>query len=276
MNRRNTGVSLRHLKIVTVLAVAALGMIVVGPSSIASHVPESRRPSTVMDIGVAPVPTFNCQTCHKFDQMFSHPIDVIPTRSIPSQFPLTNGQITCMTCHDDRAAQPHGSISRSGDMFLRAGETGFALCATCHQTNAGGRPAMHGSMPLRAHMQSENSMAATVPAAFGPSASLDRESASCVACHDGLVGPDVDFKLQDNGFARVGGVMPQSHPIGVPYAPGKRGSIALRQISLLDSRIRLFDGRVGCGSCHSLYSSERHLLVMSNQGSALCMSCHAE
>jgi predicted CXXCH cytochrome family protein len=39
-------------------------------------------------------------------------------------------------------------------------------------------------------------------------------------------------------------------------------------------QIRLFDGRLGCGSCHSLYSQQQKKLVMSNQNGKLCIKCH--
>jgi predicted CXXCH cytochrome family protein len=44
--------------------------------------------------------------------------------------------------------------------------------------------------------------------------------------------------------------------------------------SALDPRIRLFDNKVTCGSCHSSYSDQDHELVMSNLGSKLCLGCH--
>jgi predicted CXXCH cytochrome family protein len=50
--------------------------------------------------------------------------------------------------------------------------------------------------------------------------------------------------------------------------------MALRPESALDRRVRLFDRRVGCGSCHSPYAEGRALLVMSNVRSRLCLSCH--
>jgi len=48
----------------------------------------------------------------------------------------------------------------------------------------------------------------------------------------------------------------------------------LKPAEMLDERIRLFDSRVGCGTCHSLYSKRAALLVMSNSRSNLCLSCH--
>ncbi|NNK62673.1 MAG: hypothetical protein HKO98_05620 [Gemmatimonadetes bacterium] len=48
----------------------------------------------------------------------------------------------------------------------------------------------------------------------------------------------------------------------------------LRHPDLVDPRIRLFDGNLGCGSCHSVYAGEPGLLVMRNERSRLCTSCH--
>ncbi len=45
-------------------------------------------------------------------------------------------------------------------------------------------------------------------------------------------------------------------------------------IGLLDERLRLFDGKVGCGTCHDMYSSEPKKLTVSDSGSNLCILCH--
>ncbi|MHC4317018.1 MAG: cytochrome c3 family protein [Planctomycetota bacterium] len=50
--------------------------------------------------------------------------------------------------------------------------------------------------------------------------------------------------------------------------------MALKPAASLDRRIRLFDNRVGCGSCHSPFADDEALLVMSNLRSRLCLSCH--
>lgn len=70
--------------------------------------------------------------------------------------------------------------------------------------------------------------------------------------------------------------MPGEHPIGVRMMAG-RGNLEegeLRSPTSLDPRVRLFDGRVGCGSCHSIYAPGRNKLVMPNERSALCTACH--
>jgi predicted CXXCH cytochrome family protein len=67
------------------------------------------------------------------------------------------------------------------------------------------------------------------------------------------------------------------HPIGVRYTQRRAaGAASLVPASALDSRIQLFDNQVGCNSCHSPFSTEKGLLVMSNERSGLCLSCHRE
>ncbi|MCC6676430.1 MAG: hypothetical protein IT436_04740 [Phycisphaerales bacterium] len=64
----------------------------------------------------------------------------------------------------------------------------------------------------------------------------------------------------------------------MPYrsrpADSDSDSIDVVPAAALDRRIRLFDRTVGCGSCHNVYSQQSKLLVMSNQGSQLCLKCH--
>jgi predicted CXXCH cytochrome family protein len=47
-----------------------------------------------------------------------------------------------------------------------------------------------------------------------------------------------------------------------------------RPAGMLDKNISLFDGKVGCGTCHNIYSQIRNLLVLDNARSKLCLECH--
>ena len=69
-----------------------------------------------------------------------------------------------------------------------------------------------------------------------------------------------------------------NHPIGIDYEaartrPGRKTD--LRPMSAVDPRIKFFDGKVGCGSCHDPFIDTDNDLVMTNRGSALCFACHA-
>lgn len=66
----------------------------------------------------------------------------------------------------------------------------------------------------------------------------------------------------------------RDHPIGMDYSRVALQKASRYRYPLMNHRIRLFDGRVGCGSCHSLYSNERKFLVQHNYRGALCRECH--
>jgi predicted CXXCH cytochrome family protein len=212
--------------------------------------------------------TQRCDACHAFDAGFSHPTGVIPTMAVPGELPLTDGRMTCLTCHTDEAGQPHATSRRSQTAMLRESRSPAGLCSSCHQPGAGTQRGFHGSDLVRAHLQP----ASWTPA---PSGSMDAESQSCVACHDGSLAKDA------GGHGIGGSTLGSSgdHPIAVDYRsrPATRDSDEIRFVSLgaLDRRVRLFDRTVGCGSCHSVYSKRQDLLVMPNVRSALCLSCHS-
>ena len=74
------------------------------------------------------------------------------------------------------------------------------------------------------------------------------------------------------------------HPIGFSYtdAAGEKGPLSLNVVSALDSRIKLFGPakNVECTSCHDphvdniSYPLQKPFLVMENDSSKLCLSCH--
>lgn len=70
---------------------------------------------------------------------------------------------------------------------------------------------------------------------------------------------------------------PSDHPIGVLVsAKSTREDCTIRTPHAIDPRVRLYNNAIGCGSCHNVYSDQEDLLVMSNQRSALCLSCHVQ
>ena len=103
---------------------------------------------------------------------------------------------------------------------------------------------------------------------------LDRESGSCLGCHDGTTARSSAIRVGGRG-KRIDVSPMREHPMGMVYdrvwrEPTRR----LRPRAFLPSEIRLVDGRIGCTTCHSLYSSLPSKLVMSNRGSRLCLACH--
>lgn len=198
-----------------------------------------------------------CLSCHHFDRALSHPVDIAPSRAVPPELPLADGLMTCLTCHDGPGAVPTEPA---------------ALCAGCHDRAARRLGDLHALALGRAHIAERVGPGRATGSFSARRGDLDRESESCLACHDGAVAslPGIRMGRQGSPASRMLG---GRHPIGVVQQPRGVGD-TLVPAHLLDRRIRLFDGRVGCGSCHTLYAGEEALLVMSNQGSALCLSCH--
>jgi len=42
----------------------------------------------------------------------------------------------------------------------------------------------------------------------------------------------------------------------------------------LPRELRLYDGKIGCGTCHNAFSKEKSMLVINNRRSRLCLECH--
>lgn len=224
--------------------------------------------------------TGQCRGCHETDGLFSHPVGVAPSMSVPAALPLVDGEIACITCHDDRSAEAHLQARQNHSPLLRIPGEGAGFCCQCHDPRSTLRRDMHAIMVGRAHLRwpQERDRADLQPSEAPEGAPFDPDSETCLSCHDGSVASDVGHGGSGVQFGptrrRLG--LPGSHPIGVEYTgdPSGRAGPPLKPAEMLDERIRLFDSRVGCGTCHSLYSKRAALLVMSNSRSTLCLSCH--
>lgn len=205
-----------------------------------------------------------CINCHRMETGFSHPVGVIPSMPIPRHLPLVNGRIGCATCHEGGSGADHTRSQLQKTSLLRDDGLGN-LCAQCHL--GGGSRSWHTTQG-KAHLRWEGRNSRSTGELLG---GLDRESRDCLSCHDGTIARDVT--------ASPTGDLPdhaKGHPIGSVYkaaAPNRRTGENGYTFSL-DPRVRLFEGTVGCGSCHSPYSREENSLVMPNHGSRLCLTCH--
>lgn len=234
-----------------------------------------------------------CESCHAFDAATSHPIGVRPPSKFAGGLPLVNGVMTCTTCHEqEEHAAGKGPMLRDHPSRGTAGATGNEvenLCAACHEKSGGTRIDAHGSGLRMAHLGSDTGSARRRIGAQDPGIEpnrsgrasvgmgiLDSESQACVSCHDGISASDAgSHPFGARGSDRQGS---SEHPVGVRYpsTTAARAEVRLVERVRLDPRVRLFGSAIGCGSCHNPYSKQRDLLVMSNQGSKLCLSCHVE
>jgi len=177
-----------------------------------------------------------------------------PSMPLPAEFPLDNtGRVTCATCHKTHGKNP-GLLNRT--------ETGEGFCLTCHYE---GLENIHASSITGAHSTKNTSKYYIID----KDATVDALSIKCISCHDSTLGSEVNIGV-GVWIRKNGG----SDPIGVEYRKAylERGEFV--NPSRLDERIRLFNGKVGCGTCHNKYSREPYKLAINNRGSALCLACH--
>lgn len=210
--------------------------------------------------------TFMCTDCHKDIKTLSHPVDIRPKGNVPASFPLDwKGDLSCVSCH---FAHRQGF----GNYHMRVTSTGAGLCQNCHSDID---DKMHKTGVETAHLGGSISAKQSPGELF---ADLDELSFRCLSCHDALVGRDavVDSREVMLGFHDKN-LIGVSHPVGVSYIEAKRKYMgAYRDLNKLPPEIRLFGGLVGCGTCHNPYSKRHYDLVMSNEGSKLCLACHVK
>jgi len=209
-----------------------------------------------------------CGECHAaIAETYSHPINIVPEKvRIPKDLPLSfEGLLTCSTCHNIHSSSvtPMGTPS----LFLRRIASGRSFCIICHIEQR----LSHKTTVTEAHMQSRF-------IEIESSRTIDPMSADCVSCHDGSYATSVSIQaglwLHNKDFIRFD---KGSHPIGIDHEMARtreKRKTDLKPLSMVDPRIKFFGGKIGCGTCHDPYSPDRGQLVMSNEGSRLCLECH--
>ncbi|MBF0142309.1 MAG: cytochrome c3 family protein [Magnetococcales bacterium] len=197
-----------------------------------------------------------CASCHPDAIRLSHPTGFKPSRFLPEAFPVDwKGDLTCGSCHTIHGTEPG---------LIRGGEKGFPFCLTCHDQEFFDRMPDRGeSVAGFGHLDATaDSKKTAVP--------LDPFSLQCLGCHEER--GEVDRGAIRTGMVRHTG-SDVNHPIGMAYEK----SIAFggyRSPDRIPKEIILPDGRVGCISCHTGYSGKHGALVVANDDSGLCTSCH--
>jgi predicted CXXCH cytochrome family protein len=206
-----------------------------------------------------------CRGCHaRTVRVSSHPVNIVPKKAqVPADMPLRRGRLTCVTCHDIHSSSR--LVFGVKSYFLRRPTTDMRFfCVACHEENTL-RPG-HKELLEVAHMGSKYRV-------LDPDSPIDPLSRECIGCHDGSIGPEASYTLGEGWWEHP---RPEAgHPIGVDYLEAQlypRSGLAPPYE--LDPRIKFFGGRIGCGTCHDMYSTLPGKLVMPNKGSRLCRECH--
>jgi predicted CXXCH cytochrome family protein len=183
----------------------------------------------------------------------------------------------------------YAQIAGSAHDFSGQGwNPGGEICIVCHtphnaNTTVAGAPLWNHALSVVPNYVIYSSV--TMNATVGqPSAS----SKLCLSCHDGTVALDSFGGTTGTNFmtggALVGTDLSNDHPISITYDQ----ALATADGGLFDptatqsglggtiTATMLFGDQVQCASCHDVHNSAGlpFLLLKTNAGSALCLTCH--
>ncbi len=215
------------------------------------HIDENSDPANIR-----PFLANACEDCHRdVKETQSHPTNVYATLSVPKDMPLTDGMITCITCHYVHPKE--GKQLVEDHFFLRRLVKGPLFCSICHELDGKGHVVL-GEIHPGAYKETDKE------------SSIDKVSLDCIECHD-----DYFSQIDRLGAGQWQHYSKMVHPIGIPYNEiSMEKMYDFKPVSMLSKEVALFDGKIGCGTCHSIYSTIRAKLVMDNTGSKLCLECH--
>lgn len=196
-----------------------------------------------------------CGKCHPTALKISHPSGFTPKAKLPDIYPLDwKGDLTCSTCHDIHASNPG---------LLRGSEQGKNLCLTCHDAKFFQNMRDGGSSMMVGHLS--NGAQINAP-------TLDAYSRQCMECHDRNGDPKLSSTIDRNGVLRHASSS-VNHPIGVNYQKAAAFG-GYRAQAIVERKIMLPNGQIGCVSCHLGYSKDHGKLVADTARSTLCFECH--
>ncbi len=178
---------------------------------------------------------------------------------------------------------PH-NLSASGPGAIRS-TTEEQVCIFCHAPHNASpiRPLWNRSMPVDAYLIYSSGALDAQP---GQPTGMSK---MCLSCHDGTIALGAVFSRQGpipmsggvttmpTGPGLIGTDLRDDHPISFRFDsalaaadPKLRDPVSLPHEVMLDA-----NGELQCTTCHDAHNNVYgDFLVMSNAGSALCVSCH--
>ena len=188
------------------------------------------------------------------------------------------------------SAISYAAIGSSDHDFSGSGWSGGEICIVCHTPHEADITV--GEAPLWNHTLTSTVFqlytSTTLQATVGQP---DGVSKLCLSCHDGTIGLDqfggqagVPTIIGAGGL--VGTDLRDDHPISITYdatLASDDGALydPTSQTSGLGGTVdadMLFSNKVQCASCHDVHNGSGFpkLLIKSNAGSALCLTCHSK
>ena len=109
---------------------------------------------------------------------------------------------------------------------------------------------------------------------------VDSLSNECLSCHDGVMAQNFKIRIKNNPNNRVMSLedIIGGHPVGMEYdryLSGSKGKEYRADVKF-NSEAVFAEGKIGCLTCHNPLNTARGHLVMNNDKSELCFSCHSK
>jgi len=104
---------------------------------------------------------------------------------------------------------------------------------------------------------------------------IDSISMECIACHDGVLAREARHRIFNGNTQSVKSIetITGAHPIGMDYDQ-YRWDKEYVSADRLPADMVLMNGTVTCVSCHNMLGKNKKYLVVDNDNSRLCFSCH--
>jgi predicted CXXCH cytochrome family protein len=217
-------------------------------------------------------PSASCLLCHDYKENH-HPVDFVPAAAPGIPFPLFEGKIRCLTCHEI-----HGGAGKTGtSKLLRGGPyTGDRrqICFRCHSSEYAA---------INPHLMLAN----------GKNFREVNGRPVCLLCHSKMPDPEKDFTGNVTFRADVGFLCWRCHPpMPDPFfsthflvSPSAKTLDAMHQAEERDLVIlpMVPRGRITCSTCHNPHQQGviQHEAAAKGADSksrlrlpSLCKACH--
>lgn len=213
-----------------------------------------------------------CLDCHDYQEKH-HPVDVVPANTASYPFPLYDGKIKCLTCHEI-----HGGIEREGTrMLLRGGpyQDRRKICFRCHVREAYASIDPHKMLDDQKRVRKVNGKAV------------------CLICHSKTPDPATDLTENVRFRADIGFLCWRCHP----PMPGNFFNMhflvtpsakTLNKMNEAEERFNVIlptvpRGRVTCSTCHNPHQKGVIQRIAAAKGADnksklrlpnICFACH--
>jgi hypothetical protein len=217
-------------------------------------------------------PSSLCLSCHDY-KINHHPVDFVPSDASSIPFPLHEGRITCLTCHEI-----HGGPGHTGTLHLLRGgpyPDRRTICFKCHLRERYATINPHRMLDSNGNIRKVNGKPV------------------CLLCHSKVPNPAVD-RTEDVRFrADVGFLCWRCHP----PMPGsffqahflvKPSPQVLKNMQQAEERLVVIlplvpRGRITCSTCHNPHQKGVIVREAAAKGAdaryrlrlpSICFACH--